>query len=483
MLSEKQVLTEDARPITPTNPLGAGRPRLRGLKAGTTGAKVSGAKRTLTGQLLSKTFGPEIWQVGAVESVTIPYEIENIETGITVQAELVDKLLPNVSKALTPVSSSNVRGIGTWNNELLIQFHPNKLTPMRTYRYNLNTPEGAQEAFQSLLTSGSPGRWVWRFIRGHNKGENVSSSKLAPSLSPPGKGLPTIGGTSASLLPYKISNRTPTGRIAKFEELSRKLKKHITPSPFTDPETGSRVEGYLGAVRGFRDLGLKRLDFTAKLITKKIGICEGCKEKKELFYQKLCKECYLKRVENYIEKYDFVYDFVDLGNFEVIDYKKDFTEDFTLLHGPIVRDGPYDYIKNGQKITVYKDYDNLKEIYSRYDVLPVKVSEIGAHYGEEIGFSYNFIPNEDTHEIYAYTILLKDFKDLKENYHVSPGYHDRIDGNIQFVLDVDHIALSLGDTEQSRACTGINAFGKSCTLVSPILINHDQNRAEVVSNN
>ncbi|MCK4239893.1 MAG: hypothetical protein KAX33_12265, partial [Candidatus Lokiarchaeota archaeon] len=261
-------ITVDARPITPTNLFGAGRPRHRGLRAGTTGAKVSGAKRTLTGQLLSKTFGPEIWQVGAVESVTIPYEIENIETGITVQAELVDKLLPDVSKALTPVSSSNVRGIGTWNNELLIQFHPNKLTPMRTYRYNLNTPEGAQEAFQSLLTSGSPGRWVWRFIRGHNKGETVTSRKKAPSLSPPGKGLPTIGGTSASLLPYKISNRTPTGRIAKFEELSRKLKKHITPSPFTDPETGSRVEGYLGAVRGFRDLGLKRLDCVISLITK-----------------------------------------------------------------------------------------------------------------------------------------------------------------------------------------------------------------------
>ena len=35
-----------------------------------------------------------------------------------------------------------------------------------------------------------------------------------------------------------------------------------------------------------------------------VKICDGCKKEKPLFYQKLCKKCYLKRVKNYVDKYD-----------------------------------------------------------------------------------------------------------------------------------------------------------------------------------
>ena len=35
-----------------------------------------------------------------------------------------------------------------------------------------------------------------------------------------------------------------------------------------------------------------------------VRICDGCRKEKPLFYQKLCKECYQKRVKNYIDKYD-----------------------------------------------------------------------------------------------------------------------------------------------------------------------------------
>ncbi|HEC64753.1 hypothetical protein LCGC14_0371340 [marine sediment metagenome] len=35
-----------------------------------------------------------------------------------------------------------------------------------------------------------------------------------------------------------------------------------------------------------------------------VRICDGCRKEKPLYYQKLCKECYQKRVKNYVDKYD-----------------------------------------------------------------------------------------------------------------------------------------------------------------------------------
>jgi len=101
------------------------------------------------------------------------------------------------------------------------------------------------------------------------------------------------------------------------------------------------------------------------------------------------------------------YDFIPLSNFKITNNNfqtEDFqTQDFTVFHGSIARDGPYKYYdKNGKESILYKDWDNLKDLYSRYDYLPIKgtVKE-GAHYGKEFGFGFNFEPNEDTHEIEA----------------------------------------------------------------------------------
>lgn len=165
--------------------------------------------------------------------------------------------------------------------------------------------------------------------------------------------------------------------------------------------------------------------------------------------------------------------------------KTDFkNQDFVIFHGPIVRDGPYDYPdEKGNTKTLFKEIKNLRDIYSRYKYLPIKASEeVGAHYAEELGYGTNFSFNKETNEIEADLVLVNDekFKDIlskKEEYHVSPGYNDIIKGNIQFITDVDHIALSLG-TEIGRACTGINSKGVSCTKVKKI--NHDQNLTEVV---
>lgn len=167
--------------------------------------------------------------------------------------------------------------------------------------------------------------------------------------------------------------------------------------------------------------------------------------------------------------------------------KTDFeTKDFVIFHGPIARDGPYDYEdEKGNIITLYKDIDNLKDMYSRYNYLPMKTSEeVGAHYAEELGYGTNFSVNEETHEIEADLILVNDerFKDIlsrKLEFHVSPGYNDIIKGNIQIITDLDHIALALGP-EIGRACTGTNSKGVSCTKVKKLF--HDQNLTEVVSN-
>lgn len=249
------VLTQDA--------VGVGRPptiHQRGLKAGTPSAAVSGAKRTKVGQTLIKQLGTEAFEVGmptAVTSVT-PFNMVNIESGVIVRGEVVSELVEGI-KQLTPVSSSNVKGVGQFKNELLVQFLPSKLTPQRTYRYTFETPEGAEEAYGSLVSTGSPGRWVWEYLRGHIKGEPVTSSKLASSLKPPGKGLPTIGGTSASLVPYGIATRVPVSRVAGFDKMAKLLKlEEANPTLF--PETGSRVEGLLGTRKLFRDQTLAWVD-------------------------------------------------------------------------------------------------------------------------------------------------------------------------------------------------------------------------------
>jgi hypothetical protein len=239
-------LTEDAGRV--------GRPRTRGLKTGTAGAKVSGAKRTKIGQQLLKQFGAEAFKVGAPQTLTVPFSVINTETGISIQGNVVQNLEKNIIE-LTPVSSSNVKAAGQFKNELLVQFHPSGLDPQRTYRYAFGRPEEAREAYQALTSSPSPGRWIWKNMRGHEAGQPLEPTKFAPSLSPPGQGLPTIGGTSASLVNYQISNRVPVKRVQGFEKMSSLLKRE-TSNPATDPGTGARVEKLLSTRKELRELNL-----------------------------------------------------------------------------------------------------------------------------------------------------------------------------------------------------------------------------------
>ena len=192
-----------------------------------------------------------------VESINVPFTLRNSETGAIVRGN-VNRNLEKNQIQLTPVSSSNVRGVGQFKDQLLVQFHGDGRTPQRTYRYQMQSPEMAEEAYNNLTNSSSPGRWVWENIRGHRAGESVTKNKLAPSLSPPGKGYKTIGGTTASLLEYSISNRVPVSRVANFEAMSEQLKRK-TSNPSRNPNTGSRLEGALEGRRQARDRGVNQL--------------------------------------------------------------------------------------------------------------------------------------------------------------------------------------------------------------------------------
>ncbi len=217
------------------------------------------AYRSKVGQQI-RAINPAIF-TPSIESISVPFEITNTETGAVVQGSVMQSFEKNI-KQLTPVSSSNVRGVGQFGNELLVQFHPSKGTAMRTYRYMFDDPQQAAQAYQSLTGTGSPGRWIWQNLRGHSKGEPTGiknvPNKYGPSLSPPGKGTQVIGGTTSSLVDYSISNRTPVTRVANFDEMSKQMKRS-TSNPVSDPQTGSPIEESLALLRPWRDVGMKEL--------------------------------------------------------------------------------------------------------------------------------------------------------------------------------------------------------------------------------
>lgn len=223
-----------------------------------------------------KTGTPPISTVTGTPSVTKPYSMVNTETGAVITGE-VTLGLPNDVDQMQPVSSSNVKSAGRAGSSLVVAFHGGN--EGKFYRYNFATPEMASEAREALINSPSPGRWIWHNMRGHVKGERgadgkVESSKIGPSLE---RGVPTIGGTTASLVNYTISKTAPS-RVPGYKEATEKLKRD-EPNLSDDPSTGARIEGLLGARKGFRELGRKiRQDLIVKNITAESNLFENTVE-------------------------------------------------------------------------------------------------------------------------------------------------------------------------------------------------------------
>lgn len=185
---------------------------------------------------------PSFFGVGAPTEITRQIEMENTETGQKFMAEIVEELDKNIIQ-MTPVSSSNVKAVGQFGNEALIQFHETQ----GTYRFKTDSPEMAKDVTMSLINTASPGRWVWNNIRGHSKGDPTGIDKVpwkyGPALMNPSHKV--IGGTTASLIkPYAIAGRTPVKKIQGFDKLVKKLKR-MQSSPTMNPQTGSAVESQL----------------------------------------------------------------------------------------------------------------------------------------------------------------------------------------------------------------------------------------------
>lgn len=177
---------------------------------------------------------------------------------------------------------------------------------------------------------------------------------------------------------------------------------------------------------------------------------------------------YVGNINEILSKKKLVSDNIDLTEFtrQTNDFQE---QDFTVLHGPITRDGGFDYIKDGKKVTLYKQWDNIKERYNERKYLPLRATiEKGSHHAEEVGFAYNWKPNEETKQMFADIVLIQDIETMtrllnpKEGYHVSMGFEDHIeDGNKQIIDSLDHIAMSLENKEVGRCSTD---GGESCTV-------------------
>ncbi len=150
-----------------------------------------------------------------ISSIQSPYDLQDETTGYEAAG-----VLTFTNRPMTPVTSSNVKGVGVFNNDLLVQFWGTQ----GTYRYHFDTPQEALDASQHM-TSGSPGRYVWNHLRGRQIGPAYFSGK------------PTPGGTSSSIVPYDIAGRTPVPKIPDYDKIAKMLHEYKM-SVSKPPESG-----------------------------------------------------------------------------------------------------------------------------------------------------------------------------------------------------------------------------------------------------
>ena len=159
-----------------------------------------------------------------VRNDLVPMELLDKETGIFIRGKPNE---PNTNQLMIPVVSEDVRGLGIFGADLIVQFHNSE----GSYRFHMGSNDVAQTAFKQFYTSGSKGKWLWKNMRGHVKGQakpynwgmsygGARHNKMK---------IMTIGGTSASLKPYDIGKRTPIGKMGgfvNFEKMARVLKQY-----------------------------------------------------------------------------------------------------------------------------------------------------------------------------------------------------------------------------------------------------------------
>lgn len=145
-------------------------------------------------------------------------EIVNEHNNQIVQANLDYCIRNNLNMPMAAVASSTVKGVGLFENKVLVEYHNPTSQGHSKYAYDLGSEEKAQQSWSDLMQATSKGGYIW---------DNFRGDKIGPAY---GTGSPTPGGTYASLVPYEPYTRNPVGFIgapdrATFEEQASELQK------------------------------------------------------------------------------------------------------------------------------------------------------------------------------------------------------------------------------------------------------------------
>ena len=147
----------------------------------------------------------------------------------------------------------------------------------------------------------------------------------------------------------------------------------------------------------------------------------------------------------------------------------DFVDDFPTYFGRITRAGPFKY-PDGIR---HKKYDNLKELFSRIDHLPLYGSRIYGSHDEDkpttelIGFMHNWVLNDNNKDIFSDIEYFKDIKELSdlknpEDLDISLKFNVADpNSKVQDITELIHGAVSLNKLETNR-CASVEGYG-SCT--------------------
>lgn len=372
--------------------------------------KVGRAKRDLAEEVFEKLKndlfvedqeGPiPSWKLRDVLNIEAPYQVA------TPSGKKITGLRALTDRPMIPVSSSNVKGVGVFKSDLLVQFHD---TP-GTYRYHFDTPEDAVAAYNELVNAPSKGQYIWIKFRGHKKGEPITPQKIGPAYF---SGKPTIGGTSASKVPYDVAGRTPQIKVPDYEALAEAMRKYKT--------------------------AVKKPPESAEPFT-----IEEIREHERL------------NVLNQLQKI-----------FSQMGLATDFAEPEVILKGTITRGGYFLYPEGWQK----KNYYQLKEVYEKYGHIPAYAAVGGKGHNEEelIGFGYDweFVDPNDEYpdgyinaKIYLFNDVIDKYglsKNDLVNVPVSISQWDDADHSQtdeQYITDLFHIAVSLDKSMRDRCSLG-----------------------------
>ena len=191
--------------------------------------------------------------------------------------------------------------------------------------------------------------------------------------------------------------------------------------------------------------------------------------------QEICRdEC--ERKEG---KADFTEDFVEIDTFNDItkDFNEKMNEDFTILHGKITRAGDFEYIKDGQKVILTKNWNNIKDVFKKTKYIPLKGStEQNAHAAPIIGYASHWIPDDENEVMYGDVVTFKNLAEVTDllnpkrgGFNVSIGFKDQVENGIQKILYLDHLAISLKNADLDRCST---ANGIPCVVSVKKTINN-----------